>query len=283
MNTFRLYESCTSTQTDFSDQEDDDRPYFSDAWQIREEFTSHGGTLQSPLSDVRVQIPAAAIQEGMYVLLKGAICTDLDFVHRNLQLPDNEYIMSPVAEYSAAVQHGFRFQKPVRVVLPHFLRPSFSKGNVKVYQCRILESGDWTIETLPLEDKDNLLRRPSNQNGFPQPTGVFYLAANSEIHIWTSHFSVYFCTDCGTGYPPPELRVEVHAKHVAMDADQRQVDVRLDIWDSRLQIQDFRNVGPWCVCVSVCVCVCVCVCACVCVCVCAFVVVAFFVFGSTST
>ena len=239
-NTVGSYESTKSTQTELFEDGSHDRPYFSGTWQICKEFTSQGGTLRAPRSDVRVEIPEDAVEEDIYVLLKGAICTDLDSVHRNFQLPDSEYIMSPVAEYSAG--RGFQFQKPVRVVLRHFLPPTFSKDNVKVYQCRLLESGDWTIQALHLEEKDNR-RRLLTWKEYVQQTGVFYFAENSEIHVLTNHFSLYFCTDCGTNYPPPELWLEVHARHVIKEADERQVDVRLDIWDRRLQVQDFRQVG----------------------------------------
>ncbi|XP_070209267.1 uncharacterized protein [Littorina saxatilis] len=232
-NTIGSFESIASTQTEYLDSSVNVAPMFSDTWQVREEFNSSGGFFRGPESDVRLEIPAGAVEDNLHVLIKGAVCTDLEHVHRSFRLPENEYIASVVAEYFAG--DGFQFQKHVRIVLPHFLPPTFCKEKVKVYQCYVTASGDWVQQILPLEEKDNA-RRSSLKNEQLQREAVFYFAEKNEIHILTTHFSVYFCTDCGTDYPPPELFLEVHGRH-----SHQQVDMRLYIWDSRLNIEDFRK------------------------------------------
>ena len=63
--------------------------------------------------------------------VSGAVCTDLDKVHKVLGLAPNEHIMSPVVEYCSEPQ--VRFHQPVQVVLPHFLPLSWAEDAVNVY------------------------------------------------------------------------------------------------------------------------------------------------------
>ena len=233
------YGQSVRTKTSSPNEYVNNVPLFSQTWQFSAVITSQGGTLQGQQSDVRVVIPSKAVEKNCNVLALGAICTDLETVHTYFKLPEEEYIASPVAEYFA--EPDFPFQTPVRIILPHFLHPNFSEDSVKVYQCYRSESGDWIVETLPMEDKKNL-QQSSIQTGHSQRRGIFCFAENREIHILTNHFSVYWCTDCKTNYSSPELFLKVYAKHTEETCDERQVDIRLDIWDSRLRIQDFPNV-----------------------------------------
>ena len=215
------------------------KPLLCDAWQERDEVTSHGGSFTHPGSDIRLHIPAQAVEEGASVTVSKAVCTDLDLVHREFHLPQDEFIMSPVVEYHAG--QNFRFQRPVLLALPHFLSPTFSQNKVKVYRCYRSESGQWTVETVQQHQKDNLQYTRQNLDH----TGSFCFAENKEIHISTTHFSIYFCTDCGKVYPPPDLFMDVYAMSKMKQCGGRVANVRLDIWDSRVYIEDFKRVGVY--------------------------------------
>ena len=225
------------TQTSHYNVEPFPDPRFCDTWQEWDEVTSHGGSFTHPGSHIRLHIPAQAVEEGASVTVSKAVCTDLDLVHRQFRLPQDEFIMSPVVEYHAG--QNFRFQKPVLLALPHFLPPTFSQNKVKVYRCYRSESGQWTVETVQQHQKDNLQSARQNQDH----TGSFCFAENKEIHISTTHFSIYFCTDCGKEYPPPDLYMEVYAKCEVKQSGEKTASVRLYIWDNRIRIEDFKKVG----------------------------------------
>ena len=225
------------TQTSHCNTEPLPDPRFCDTWQEWDEVTSHGGSFTHPGSDIRLHIPAQAVEEGASVTVSKAVCTDLDLVHREFHLPQEEFIMSPVVEYHAG--QNFRFQKPVLLALPHFLPPTFSQNKVKVYRCYRSESGQWTVETVQQHQKDNLQSARQNLDHI----GSFCFAENKEIHISTTHFSIYFCTDCGKEYPPPDLYMEVYAKYEVKQSGEKTASIRLYICDSRILIGDFKKVG----------------------------------------
>jgi hypothetical protein len=231
------YESTTATQTDNSNKFEE-MPQFCPNWQFDGLFTAHGGTLKGANSDVRLEIPAKSTGNDS-VLIKGAVYTDLNAAHEHLGLPQEERIVTPVVEYFAG--KGFRFQQPVRVVLPHFMSPNASSDKVRAYVCQRSSSGSWSVTPLRLESKSN----EDPKNGHKPETGVFYLAENNEIHVKTDHFSVYFCTECGTEFSTPNLTCKVFAKYTERETedDESLVGIRLDIWDSRHKIKDFLHVS----------------------------------------
>nr|KAG5710819.1 hypothetical protein BaRGS_026970 [Batillaria attramentaria] len=214
---------------------DDEQPVFSPDWQFSQHISTTGGCVQGDQSDVILDIPQGALSQEQVVEIRGAVCTSLDEVHKQLSLPEDEYIVSPVVEYFAGP--GFRSQKAMRVVMPHFLHPAFSGSSVKVYHFRRDRLGSVVCEPVLRVERDDL-----KYHSAAASSQVYVLAENRQIHVLTNHFSGYFCTDCGQEYPPPELLLEVHAKHVEKAANKTMAAVRLDVWDSRFNIRDFREV-----------------------------------------
>ena len=260
--------SSTSTQTPppSGGGGSDDLPVFCSRWQSERLFSHEGGALQGEASDVRLEVPRGAVGKAERVSVRAAVCTGLDRAYDGLPaLPRDEHIASPVAEYLAQTGAGvggmgagsdFRFRTPVRVFLPHFLPANFSPDRVHVYVFRRDGLGFVSLSRLQPQSKDNVERQP-------QTDAFFFFGAGDRVVVVTDHFSGYFCTHCQTSVAPQELNLVVFARHAekARGGGRRVVDVRLELWDNRLDIKDFRQVGVvYRLCVSV-VCVCVCVCS----------------------
>nr|KAG5693877.1 hypothetical protein BaRGS_009933 [Batillaria attramentaria] len=215
------------------------KPMFSQDWQFSEKFASTGGWLGGGRSDVWLQVPEGTITEGSQVTIKRAVSTRLDEIENKLnrKLQKDEYIASPVVEYDAGPK--FVSKKPMCIVLPHFLN-SLNEP-VNVYRVRRKKGRGYILQTLKQVGRDEL-NEESAQASIAS-TGVYYFGDKGRIHILTCHFSGYFCTHCGENFTSPELHLEVHAKY-SSERKRPVAEVRLDIWDSRFNIQDFRQNRP---------------------------------------
>nr|KAG5707169.1 hypothetical protein BaRGS_017853 [Batillaria attramentaria] len=91
-------------------------------WESSFTLSSAGGTVQKPGSDVILNVPPNAVDKDAKIDVYTAVCTDMDRVRRILNLPGDECVSSPLAEYWAG--HEFRFKKPVSIKLPTFLPPN---------------------------------------------------------------------------------------------------------------------------------------------------------------
>ncbi|XP_070208826.1 uncharacterized protein [Littorina saxatilis] len=236
-NLLDTYTTSTSTQTSPKDKENPPLPCFGADWQFSKEMSSLGGSLQKEASDVRLEVPAEAVPALTFVTIKCAISVDIAQVYRKLELCEGEYVVSPIAEYY--VRRGFVFQSPVQIVLPHFLPHGFRTESVNVYRFNCDHFGNFSYKKVPLRGKDNVDGSHDDQN--VPSSDCFYFGNDGHICIVTSHFSGYVCTYCGKNFPACELHVEVYAKHEEKDMGGRQAKVRLEIWDSRLFIKDFRE------------------------------------------
>ena len=174
--------------------------------------------------------------------MSGAVCTDLDKVHKVLGLAPNEHIMSPVVEYSSEPQ--VRFHRPVQVILPHFLPLSWAEPAMTVYSVQQDARGEVAVAKL------KLWHQGSSPDARPQ--GGQYYIHNNRIHIFTDHFTAFFCSVCSEECPPQPLLLDVWAKHcrdVDLVWEQEQgigslVEIRLYIWiGGQYMIKDFRAVS----------------------------------------
>ncbi|KAK7480132.1 hypothetical protein BaRGS_00028616, partial [Batillaria attramentaria] len=216
---------------DFSDHEDgksDCKPLFNPKWQVSGQFDTYGGQLQTNDSDVVLYIPDGALPVGVNsVTFQGAVSTDLTVVHKELCLSEKETISSPVTEYYANDTH---FHKPVRIVLPHFLPPDYCSERVSVYQFHQDRSGCLKVERLsPQEPED-------------QKEATYIIVPElQQVHIFAYHFTGYVCAYCKAEIEPPFLQLRLYGKHI--QRARRHVDLFLFVWDSRLDIRDFRKAG----------------------------------------
>ena len=185
-------------------------------------------------------LPEGAVKGIQKVL--GVVCTDLDKVHKVLGLAPNEHIMSPVVEYCTEPQ--VRFHQPVQVILPHFLPLSWAEDAVNVYSVQRDTRGEVAVAKLKLWHQGSSLDA--------RPQGGHYYIRNDSVHIFTDHFTAFFCSVCSEECPPQPLVLDVWAKHcwdVDLVWEQEQgigslVEIRLYIWiGSQYMIKDFRAVS----------------------------------------
>ena len=118
-------------------------PIFSPSWQASRTFGSVGGCLREPGSDVTLLVPIDAVKKDSCVEVHTAVCSDLDHIRLALNLPDNEEIVSPLAEYWGG--QDFRFQRSVCITLPHCLPPNYDVGLVRVYHLARRHDGHLVI------------------------------------------------------------------------------------------------------------------------------------------
>ncbi|KAK7479395.1 hypothetical protein BaRGS_00029387 [Batillaria attramentaria] len=215
------------------------KPMFGQEWQFSQTFSSEVGSLRGDRSDVCLQVPVGAIVTGSQVTIKGAVSTSLDEIENKLnrKLRKDEYIVSPVIEYNAGPK--FVSKKPMCIVLPHFLNSL--NESVNVYRIQREKGRGYVLQTLKQVGRDELNEESAQAN--IASTGVYYFGDKGRIHILTCHFSGYFCTHCGENFTSPELHLEVRAKY-SSERKRPVAEVRLDIWDSRFNIQDFRQNRP---------------------------------------
>ena len=240
VNLIYSYTTSISTQTSPLDKSTPRSPCFSPDWQFCKEMTSTGGCLRGKDSDVRLEVPVEAIPSSEFVNVRGAVSVDINKVYRKFELENFEHIASPIAEYD--VSNGFQFQTPVRLFLPHFLPQGLCKKDVNVYQFTGDQFGNLALHKLQLLEKDNWEKGASEEAGNTEPEG-FYFDEDGQICILTSHFSGYFCTHCRKEFSHPTLHMELYASHEERAGGGRQVKVRLELWDNRLFIKDFKEVS----------------------------------------
>ncbi|KAK7463938.1 hypothetical protein BaRGS_00038075, partial [Batillaria attramentaria] len=207
------------------------QPVFCDKWEACEEFGSDGGLLHCDDSDVVLEIPENSIKASQQISIRAAVSTDLQTIHKRLDLSEDEMIMSPVPEFDAG--DNFEFEKPVVVILPHFI-PTVDRPDVlNVYKFHLYDSDMLHFE--------KLRQAPVHESITKQEAhcGVFVLSTPQTIHIVTSHFTGFFCTLCNKQVVPRPLRLRLYGRHIQRDT--QEVDIWLFVGDTRLDIRDFRK------------------------------------------
>lgn len=201
-------------------------PVFAEDWQVTETFFHEGGQLQAEDSDVILYVPEGAVTERDGVTIHGSVSTDLKAAQSRLELSAETAIVSPVVEFSAG---HVRFHKPVLVLLPCFFS---DPTKICVYRVHHDDNG-MHIDTLA----------PSRGKEVCQPADSEYIvnAELKQVHIFTYHFSEFLCTECHTQQKTPSLYMELYGVHE--QRTNRDVDLKLFIWDNRWKIRDFRK--PW--------------------------------------
>ncbi|XP_025091541.1 uncharacterized protein LOC112562475 [Pomacea canaliculata] len=208
-------------------------PIISPQWQISEDFPWSGGVLKATSYGVCLEVGQGAVDITDTVTIRGAVSTDLTNAYDVLPLPPDEVIVSPVVEFFAGFY--FRFEKQVRIVLPHFLSSDLPGDLVRVYE---FHSENGRIKCCRLQ-----VINTEDEN--PATTGYLFCGSKREIHVFTNHFSGYVCTVCEEAcvgyYKPPEVSLRALAKHVLRCNGKREVMVRLDLWDSRFFSPDIQQ------------------------------------------
>ncbi|KAK7482134.1 hypothetical protein BaRGS_00026599 [Batillaria attramentaria] len=146
-----------------------------DELQFTGKLTSDGGEFQAD-SDVKLIVPKNAIPPGKKITVWGAVCVDLDFVHKRCCLKDDEIVVSPAVEY--LTKKGFTFQKPVQIQLPHFAPDSSSPYTIRVYQFHKQDDGEIYIQELEQEGSESLMASWTS--------GAYSLSEDCVQASWTS-------------------------------------------------------------------------------------------------
>ncbi|XP_070205710.1 uncharacterized protein [Littorina saxatilis] len=132
-------------------------------WQAAASFTTDGGILQKPGSEVVLHVPPGAVDNESSVQVCSAVCVNNEHIYRALKLPGEDLVVSPLAEYWAGPD--FHFQLPVQIDLPHFLPPDADLSIVRVYRATKNESGQTILSRLrQLETRDTATYSPSSDN-----------------------------------------------------------------------------------------------------------------------
>ncbi|XP_076452075.1 uncharacterized protein LOC143287722 [Babylonia areolata] len=203
-------------------------------WQACFDFTHEGGSLHTEFSDVLLHVPPGAVQNGPSVDVLAAVCANVNQIRHVLQLPEDEEILSPLAEYCAG--HGFRFRQPVFITLPHALPTGYDTTQVNVYRVSLGDQGGVVVTKLRHIDT-----QPASGD-VRDSSPSFCLPAPGQVRIVTDCFSGYVCTysSCGLHQEGPVLHAMVCSSH-SKDDDGQQVAVYTYIWDERLSIKDFQK------------------------------------------
>jgi hypothetical protein len=94
------------------------------------------------------------------VIIHSAVCADVDRMRRVLQLPEDEHVVSPLAEFWAG--QDFRFQRPVTITLPHCLPENFDPHLVCVYRVSHGPNGQIKVGRVRNSEEAH-----DEDNGFP--------------------------------------------------------------------------------------------------------------------
>nr|KAG5705720.1 hypothetical protein BaRGS_027379 [Batillaria attramentaria] len=147
-------------------------PIFSKQWQAMHTVTSVGSILQKPGSDVVLDVPANAVVNDLHLSIYTAVCTDTDRVQSALNLPGDEFVVSPLVECITG-HSEYRFKKSVHIRLPHFLPVDASIDQVRVY-C-ITRCADGRLATTRLKPQSDPCtyagqQQDGGQDHFPPQT-----------------------------------------------------------------------------------------------------------------
>ncbi|KAK7495790.1 hypothetical protein BaRGS_00013010 [Batillaria attramentaria] len=211
------------------------RPLCGVDWSMSNDYTSKGGELQCPGSDVKLRIPEKAIKKSDKITVKAAVSTELEIAHSALKLSDDEVIASPVVEYSSGQDKDFKFDEPVIIKMPHFVPQDCPEDSIRVYKFRRDSSG--VLQKVRLERSKEDQKTSGNK---VRHTGDFTCADKQLIHIRNYHFCVYVvCYEPHRMKTPEPLRLRLHGRHIQRDT--RDVDLWLCMGDRRIDIVDFRK------------------------------------------
>ena len=216
--------------------------HWQDSWTVRPE----GGCFRKPGSDVILQAPPEAVKKDGGVVVHTAICADVERIRRVLNLSDDEEIVTPLAEYWAG--QDFRFQRPVSIILPHFLPPDYEPDFVHVYHVTRTHDGRVTFLKINQVSETNTVPEDGvvTSNDTYRRENIQF--RESYITIFTGHFSGYVCTYCDkevkrNGRPRPQLYVMGSGSLTTTPDSLFYLDVSAHVWDKRITVADCRQVN----------------------------------------
>ena len=190
-------------------------------------------------SDVVLHVWPGSVTPGTEVTVSFAICSDIDYVHENLQLSEDEEIASPLAEFDAGAD--FSFQRPVSILLPCFFPEGYDPSLVRLY-C-VTRGKTVHIEKTLVRPKHLSESQLQDDSESYVRGGMFEVLNENLIRVTTDHFSGYIAARCRGPKTPTEARWSVYGCNDVKGDKQSAVITAYACADTRLKIADFRKVS----------------------------------------
>ncbi|XP_046553034.1 uncharacterized protein LOC124262582 isoform X2 [Haliotis rubra] len=168
------------TQTKYNHE--NTRTIFGYEWNKSADFTSMGGLLAIPKSDITLEVPRDAVPKGESVCVQAFVSPEF----HNLQpfMDDDEVVVSPVGEFQMSCKR--KWYRHVKIHIPCIQRNPKETFRVRFFQKD--SSGNVEFGDVPVKE-DGL-----NQE-------LYYVKKENHVEIFTVHFTGFFCSVCGHTCP----------------------------------------------------------------------------------
>ena len=216
-------------------------PVFCSQWDLIGHFDRAGGILRKEKSDVILEVPRDAIpRDSLNVEVYMSVCVDIDRIKKSFNLPESDFIASPMVEFSAGKDSPF--QRPVQITLPHCLHPDADPDEVVVYRATKNIKGETVLNKL----KKHQPQEPNSNLGFSQKgtenEATYYVSDDWNLFIQTDCFSGYVvCAHCKRKNKGCQtLMLAGSGTNQFKDGTSLQTaSVHVHIWDRRYTIRDY--------------------------------------------
>ena len=217
-------------------------PVFCSQWDLIGHFDRAGGILRKEKSDVILEVPPDAIpRDSLNVDVYMSVCVDIERIKKSFNLPESDFIASPMVEFSAG--KDYPFQRPVQITLPHCLHPDADPDEVVVYRATKNIKGETVLNKLkkyqPQEPK------PSNLDVSLRHTeseATYCVPDDKNLFIQTDCFSGFVvCARCKRKNKGCQtLMLAGSGTNQFKDGTSLQTaSVHVHIWDRRYTIRDY--------------------------------------------
>ena len=217
-------------------------PAFCSEWELIGHFDQAGGILRKAKSDVILKVPPDAIpRDSLNVDVYMSVCVDIDRIKKSFNLPESDFIASPMVEFSAG--KDFRFQRPVQITLPHCLHPDADPDEVVVYRATKNINGETVLNILKKHQPQE--PKPSNLGFSRRHTeneATYYVSDDGNVFIQTDCFSGFVvCAHCKRKNKGCQtLMLAGSGTNQFKDGTSLQTaSVHVHIWDRRYTIRDY--------------------------------------------
>ena len=221
-------------------------PVFSSQWDLIGHFDRAGGILRKEKSDVILKVPPDAIpRDSLNVDVHMSVCVDIDRIQKSLNLPESDFVASPLVEFWAG--EGFRFLRPVQITLPYCPHPGDDSDKVVVYRATKNISGETILNKLQPQaaEPGNLdsSQRSLEDTVRKESEAAYKVSGDGKLCITTDRFSGFVvCAYCGRKNTSLPLLTMFGSGTNKFQNDKFQTaSVHLHIWDTRLTIRDFSE------------------------------------------
>ncbi|ESO86299.1 hypothetical protein LOTGIDRAFT_235508 [Lottia gigantea] len=227
-NDFRFYYQDGGTQTKTQNLP---RTIFNTDWSAEASFGVSGGELQTENSSVKLIVVPGTVKESESITINAHVHVNLKKLVEVLAIPKDEFIVSPAPEYHLNADWKKVIKKPMIILLPVTLSPTFITESLTVY---VFQSKAGQIVKYPIGEKSK-----QNDNGDDPYFEVSKDRKN--ILIYTYHFSgVVACYKCSKDVTVPGYLSACIKGSNKPQKHGREVRIRYEIFDNKNEIKDFE-------------------------------------------